>query len=257
MDLVDVELGPCSVLFGGFDHGFDERHAADAIFDSRIIERGIVLGQLAALDPGADVIGEVFVDVGERLEVTLGMRGRRSAGAPGGGAQVTVGRAINLHGLIEPFHEERVGCFLVPLDAAQLAVNPDVEVVFFANGNLRTMKDTLGAAGETEQDVGVVVEFAALDKTGEVGGEFADLEAGDVFGEIFGVSPDVTDATAGAGSFWIGAPAGLFLAGGLETCREPALGIFDDDFPDFSELAIPARSREASGRIGRLKRTKP
>ena len=48
---------------------------------------------------------------------------------------------------------------------------------------------------------------------------------------------DVTHATRGPGTFGIGAPAGLLLPGLLESLREPALRVLDDDLPNLSELA--------------------
>ena len=63
------------------------------------------------------------------------------------------------------------------------------------------------AALEAQQHVAVVVELAAFDEGGEVGGEFADLQAGDVFGEVLGVRADVADAAGGAAALGVGAPA--------------------------------------------------
>ena len=100
-----------------------------------------------------------------------------------------------------------------------------------------SVQNAFRAAFETQQDIPVVIEFAAFNKRGDVGGQFFDLQTSDVFGEVFRVRADVADAAARAAAFRVGAPGGLFLSGGFETCGEPALRIFDDDFADFAELA--------------------
>src|SRR5205807_1858092 len=60
-----VQLRPRRVFLRRLHHGFDEGHAAHGVLDLGIVERGIVLRQLPAFEPGADVVGEVFVDVRE------------------------------------------------------------------------------------------------------------------------------------------------------------------------------------------------
>ena len=76
-----------------------------------------------------------------------------------------------------------------------------------------------------------------FDEGGDVRGEFADLQAGDVFGEILRVRADVADAAGGAAPLRVGAPGGLLLPARFEPRGEPALRIFDDDLADLAELA--------------------
>src|SRR4030095_6965507 len=97
------------VGFRTLHHGFDKCHAADAVFDLGVIVGGIIFRELALVETGADGVGEVLVNVGKRFEVALGMRRGSARGGGGVLAEVTVGGAINLHGLIQPFDEQGVG----------------------------------------------------------------------------------------------------------------------------------------------------
>ena len=83
-----LELRPGGVVLRRGDHRLDERHAADAVLDLGEVQGGIAGRQLALLEARADGSGEVAVDVGERLEVALGMGGR---GSRGGGGSVSRG----------------------------------------------------------------------------------------------------------------------------------------------------------------------
>ena len=125
----------------------------------------------------------------------------------------------------------------MPFEAAFFAVDADVEIVFLADGDLRGVQDAFGAVVETEQHVAVVVELAAFDEGGDVGGEFVDLQAGDVFGEILGVGADVADAARGAALVWGRCARRPVFGRGFEARGQPALRIFDDDFADFADLA--------------------
>ena len=59
------------------------------------------------------------------------------------------------------------------------------------------MKDAFGAVVETEEHIAIVIERAAFDKRCEIGGKLANLQAGDILGEVFGMSADVADAACG------------------------------------------------------------
>ena len=183
------------------------------------------------------MVSEVHVNIRKRLEVSFGVRGRRARGGRGVGAEVTVGGAEHLHRLIEPFHEHGVGLVLMPLDAAGFAVHADVEVVLFAHRNLRAMQHALGAIGEAQQHVAVIIKLATFHKGSDVRGQLLDLQAGDVLGEILRVSANIANATGGAAAFWVGAPVGLLLATGLQPRGQPALRILDDHFANLTQLA--------------------
>src|SRR5207249_6503497 len=86
-----IQLRPRRVFLRRLHHRFDKGHAADGILDLGIVERGIVLRRLAAFEPGADVVGEILVDVREGFEITLRMRGRRAGGGLRGFAKIAVG----------------------------------------------------------------------------------------------------------------------------------------------------------------------
>ena len=125
----------------------------------------------------------------------------------------------------------------MPLESAEFAIDADGEVVLLAHGDLGRVEDALRAVVEAEEDIAVVIQRAALNEGGEVGGEFLDVETGDELREVFGMGADVAEATGCAGFGRIGAPGSLLLAGFLEASGEPALRVFHDDLADFSELA--------------------
>ena len=122
------------------------------------------MASLRPIELSADVVGEVHVNIRERLEVALGVRRRGAGGVGSSGAEVAVAGSVNLHRLVGPLEEHGVGLVLVPLEAAAFAVHANVEVVLLAHGNLRAVQHAFGAAGETEQHVAVVIEFAAADE---------------------------------------------------------------------------------------------
>ena len=86
----------------------------------------------------------------------------------------------------------------MPFHAADFAPDANIQIVLLADANLGRMQDALGAVVQTQQDVDVVVEPPAFDENRRVGRQFLDLQAGDVFDQIFGMSPDVADAPARA-----------------------------------------------------------
>ena len=79
------------------------------------------------------------------------MRWRNAGSGFRGVAQIAVGGAINLHWLVEPFHEHRIRLLLVPFEAALLAVNTDVDVILLADADLRNVEHPLGAALKAER----------------------------------------------------------------------------------------------------------
>ena len=158
------------------------------------------------------MVDEGFVDVGEGFEVAFGVCGRGAAGGFGGVTEIAVGGAVDLHRVVGPFQQHGVRFFLVPFEAAFFAINADVQVVLFADADLRGVQDAFGAVVETEEDVDVVVKFATGHEGGGVSGEFFDLQTGDVFGQIFRMRADVADAAARAALLGVGAPESLFLA---------------------------------------------
>ena len=85
----------------------------------------------------------------------------------------------------------------MPFETAGFAINTNIQRVFFADGNLGGVKDALSAAFKTEEHVPVIVELAALNECRQIGGEFFDLQARHIFGEIFGVCADITHTTRG------------------------------------------------------------
>ena len=144
------------------------------------------------------MVGEIAVDVGECFQVTLRVRGRGSGGCCCGFSKIAHSGAEDFHRPVGPFQKEGVWLALMPLQATGFAVDADVQVVLLAHGNLGGVQDSLRTALEAEEHIGV--EEASLDKGRDVGREFFDAQTGDVFGQIFGMGADVTDASGGAGA---------------------------------------------------------
>ncbi len=97
-------------------------------------------------------------------------------------------------------------------------------------------QDARGARSRAEEDGSVVVEGTARNDGAEVGADFGDGFAGNVFGQLEGVRADIAHGADAARTGGVGAPGGLFLALALEESRKPALGVFDVDFSDRSKL---------------------
>jgi hypothetical protein len=125
----------------------------------------------------------------------------------------------------------------MPLQATEFSVHADVQIVLFTHRDLRAVQDALGTALEAEQHVAVVIELAAFDEGGQVGGQFADLQAGDVLGEVLCMGADVADAAGRTAALGVGAPGGLLLAGSLDSSGEPTLRVLDHNLADLPQLA--------------------
>src|SRR5690606_3009581 len=108
------------------------------------------------------------------------------------------------------------------------------QIVLFAHADLGSVQDSLGTTFESEQHIDVVVQLATFHKRSDVGGEFLDLQAGDVFGQIFGMGADIADTPPCSAPFRVGAPGGLFLTRGFDASSEPALRVFHHYFADLA-----------------------
>ena len=160
------------------------------------------------------------------------------AGGSAVGADVAVASLPDLFRLVDLADVQVVRMLLVPFQAGLLAVDPDREVVLFADGDLAGVQDALGPVVELEQAVAVVVHLASLDEGRQIGADVRDLQAGDVLGQVRGVGADVADAAAGAGLLGVGPPTGLHLAGLLEGRGQPALRVLHDDLADLAQIAL-------------------
>ena len=114
---------------------------------------------------------------------------------------------------------------LMPFQAFFFAINPDGQVVFFADGNLTGVKDTPGAVVKTQQNVAVVIQPTALDKNRQVSTHLGYLQPRNIFREILCVRPDVTHTSCAAALLRVGPPGGLHLACLLKGRGQPALRI--------------------------------
>lgn len=188
-----LDFCPSGIFSTRFHDGFDESHAANAVFDFGIVGHDGV--RSLAGEGAADVRSEVFVDVCKGLKVALGVCRRGSSGGECGGPEVAVCCAVDFHRFVQPLNEEGVGLFLMPLEATFLAIDANVEVVFFADADLGAVQDTFRTIFQADEDVCVVVELTTFHKGGEIGGKFLNLQAGDVLGEVFRVGANIADAT--------------------------------------------------------------
>ena len=156
-------------MFGTVDGCLDEGHATDAVGNFWIVEGGGVGG--CPIDDGAEVVGEVAVDIGKSFEIALGMASRDACVRGGIRPEVAEAGAADFRWAVVPFHKERVGFLLVPLEATEFAIDANGEVILLADGNLGRVEDALRAVVEAEEDIAVVIQRAALNEGGEVGGE--------------------------------------------------------------------------------------
>ena len=99
------------------------------------------------------------------------------------------------------------------------------------------MQHPLGATLESQQHIAVVVELAALHEGGDVSSQFLDLQTCHVLSQILGVRADVANAAGGAAALGVSTPVGLFLAGGLKVCGQPALRILGDNLANLAQFA--------------------
>ena len=59
--------------------------------------------------------------------------------------------------------------FLMPFQTFLFSINPDGQIILFADGYLTGVEDTFGSFVIFDQAVDIVVEFAALDKCDRIG----------------------------------------------------------------------------------------
>src|SRR4051812_15308199 len=100
---------------------------------------------MAILEPCPDVIGEVAVNIGKAFEIAFRMRRRRPAIKLRDITKIAVRRSIDFHWLVEPLQQKSIRFPLMPLQAAELTVNPKVQIVLLTYGNLRAMEHAFGA----------------------------------------------------------------------------------------------------------------
>src|SRR5260370_18630991 len=113
-----------------------------------------------------------------------------------------------------------------------------MEIVLFADRNLRSAEPSLGAAVVAEEAVDVIFGSSPRNESGKFRAKLFDLQTGDVASQIFRVSTDVADC-AGRSSFArISAPCGPFFTFGINRLDEPALRIFSNYLQDFSQLPL-------------------
>jgi hypothetical protein len=112
------------------------------------------------------------------------------------------------------------------------------------------MEHSAGAAVEPYQQIGVVLEDTPLDKGRDIGAEFLDLEAGDIFGEVFRVGSDVAQTVRRAGFRRIDAPERLLVTLALDFAGKPTLRILDDAIFRIFPSAPPRAISRASFTMG-------
>ena len=143
---------PGTIVLGAFDDLLDEDHLTDTVLDSGI---GAVI-DLAFL-VGDKGLGEVGVDVGEGFEEALWV----ASGEPDHALDVVVhaspASADDLHGGVVGLEAEVFRSLLRPFEAAQRAIDTQLELVFLATGDFAQLDDAFGTVAHAEHDGGVVV----------------------------------------------------------------------------------------------------
>src|SRR5580658_4953590 len=131
---LDGEVGPFLGAIVATDEVIDEGHTADAIFGTGEVQR--FFWRCGAVEAGGECNREAAVEIGKGFEITFGVAGGCAGvefgewGKPGGAG------AVDLCRLIEPFNEQGIGFLLGPFEAAVLAIDADLQRIFFTCGYL-------------------------------------------------------------------------------------------------------------------------
>ena len=100
-----------------------------------------------------------------------------------------------------------VGVLLAPIQAALFAEDPQAEAVKLPHGNGTRPERADGAAGETQMQMGVVLEPPARTVAREQSGNVADLLAADEAGHMERMAASIGQARAGTDDGRVVAPA--------------------------------------------------
>src|SRR5579863_6945714 len=199
--------------------------AIDAILDAGDEQRGRI--RSAASVSRSNLLGEVGVELRKSFEIALWMARGDAAGVlcgVGGARAVAAEHDRRLAVLREA---EIVGIFLLPFEAGFVAIDAQAKIVFVARSDLTGPQHSASTAGEAKEHVDVVVETAAGNENGNVGGDLFATKPADKAGEIVSMRADVAKAAGRSALRWVGAPDGLLLPGGFDGSGEPILGVFD------------------------------
>lgn len=192
-------FGPFTVVVrSGFYDGFDELHTADSVVHIRKI-RPFRPGRFPA-PPGPARYVRNSGKCSQRLRCNL-RDVRRACGCwllqrlP-----CKHSRYVRPPSSVVPFDVQRIRFHLCPFDAAFFAIDPDRQRIFFTGGYLGCDQHAGGASVETEQCRAVVVEQASFHDCTQVGAERCASLPGDVFGQLQGMSADISHRSRFSGA---------------------------------------------------------
>ena len=148
--------------------------------------------------PGAYCGDGLQINVRKRLDERLGMAEWQTCKFLCHVADVIISAPENFRRFTLGDELQFVRMLLLPRERAFRAVNADVQVVFLAAGNLRAMQNPFRTTLVAQQQVCIILQFAARNERCEFRAQRINLQARDVAAEIFRVRADVPEAAGRA-----------------------------------------------------------
>ena len=208
-----------SLVVGGRD-GLDEPDADQAVLAGG---EGQVAGRRErSVAAGAQLVGQVAVEVGEGLEEPFGMAQPhpREAGRVLG--QCAEPFREDGRGPVEVLHPEVVRVLVLPLQAALVAEDADAQAVVVAGGGHAGPEPGRHVAGQLQFHRGVVEHAPPGTTVCSRPDSALGLEPGDVAQQVEGVGAQVPDHAGEAGDVRVSAPGGLLVPEQLQRAPRPS-----------------------------------
>src|SRR6266478_62675 len=230
------ELHPGGALPGALHAPVDEAHAGESLLHAGEIE-------VRRREVGAGLLPdqrrrERLVDVGEGLEIALGMARRNARVALRPRVEAVAPARKDLRGLAQLREGEVVGILLRPGNRSLRADHPDTQGVVVADRHLRRPVEAPRTALEVDEDGGVVVEGPPGDQRIETGAQPRDPEPGEGSHHVLDMGADVADAKRLPRHLRVAPPGCLLVeAIALEGSGEPLLRILGVHEPELAQIA--------------------
>ena len=202
-------------------------------------------GQFAAR-VAAQHVREVAVEVGERLQESLGMPEPDPRDAGGVVGQRAHALRENRRAAGRVADDQVLRIFVAPLQARVVAEHPNAQAVLVAGGRHGRPHGGRRAVGQREPDGRVVEHPSSWDERAQLGRHAGGLESGDVAQQVKRMGADVADGAGRPTDVGIHAPL-------IDLRRRPARRVLCGDEPDPAEIAVADHSGGVSNhRVGRI-----
>ena len=131
---------------------------------------------------------------------------------------------MHRHGLVAVAHNQRIRICLLPLQTRLGAKYLQAQVVFLTQRNLTSTDRALCTPLHTQQHIAVVVQFAPIDKSGQIRTQFLNLQARHKAQQVLCVAANIAKTSRHTGSVRIGSPLRLFVV--VFGLCQPTLQVF-------------------------------